>query len=137
MAKQHLTEMEQTYNELCGIAMTNIFTITKNCDTIPFWCVNMNDTEHLFFISVGLALGGAIDKRIAVDGSRYFVWKLNRKLGLKKKEAKIIRMNGKDAMYAINPGMMVLDMKKIAKEKCGKLFTFGDIYREFYERKKK
>lgn len=136
MIKKHLTETERKYNELCGITMTNIFTITKNCETIPFWCVDMNNTEHLYVLSVGLALAGVINKRVVVDGSRYFIWKLNRKLGLKK-EAKITRMDGRDAMYAVNPGMLVLDLKNIAKEKCGKLFTFGDIYREFYERKKK
>ena len=137
MADKHLSDTEKKYNELCGIIMTNIYTITKNCETMPFWQVDINNPEHLFVISAGHALAGALEKTVTVDGSRFLVWKLNRKLGLKRKESKIQRMNGRDATYAVQPQMLVDDLRPVAKKKCGPLFTFGDIYHEFYERTKK
>jgi hypothetical protein len=46
-------------------------------------------------------------------------------------------MNGRDATFGIQPGLLVNDMRAMAEEQCGTSFTFGDIYKEFYERKKK
>ena len=134
--KQHLSEREKKYNDLCGITMTNIYTLTKKCDTIPFHQVDINNPEHLYVLSVGISLAGAIEKKVSVAGSRFFVWRLNRKLGLKK-DARIVRMSNHDVAYAVKPQMLVDDLKPIAKEMCNVLFTFGDIYHEFYERKKK
>lgn len=134
--RQHLSERERKYNDLCGITMTNIYTLTKKCDTIPFHQVDINNPEHLYVLSVGVSLAGAIEKKVSVAGSRFFVWRLNRKLGLKK-DARIICMNSDDAAYAIKPQMLVDDLKPVAKKMWNVLFTFGDIYREFYERKKK
>jgi hypothetical protein len=134
---QHLSELECKYNEICGITMTNIFTLTKNCDSIPFWNVNINNPEHLYVLSVGHALSSIVEKPVTVAGSKFFIWRLNRKLGLKRKGFKIQQMNGRDATFGIQPGLLVNDMRAMAKKKCGPLFTFCDIYREFYERKKK
>lgn len=132
----HLTDKEKSYNQICGITMTNIYTITKNCETIPFWQIDVNDDEHLYVLSVGVALAGAIGKKVSAWGTRRFVRKLNKKLGLKK-ECRITRMDTKDTMFAVQPGMLNNDLREIAKEKCGENFTFADIYHEFYERKKK
>ena len=132
----HLTEKEKSYNQICGITMTNIYTITKNCETIPFWQIDMNNDEHLYVLSVGVALAGAIGKKVSVWGTRRFVRKLNKKLGLKK-ECRVIRMDTKDTMFAIQPGMLNNDLRKVAEQTIGEGFNFGDIYHEFYERKKK
>ena len=134
---QHLSELERKYNEICGITMTNIFTLTKNCDSIPFWNVNINDPEHLYVLSVGHALSDIVKKPVTVAGSKFFIWRLNRKLGLKRKGFKIQRMNGRDATFGVQPGLLVHDMRAMAKEMCGPLFVFGDIYQAFYEMKKK
>ena len=133
--RKHLSEKEKTYDKLCGITLTNIFTLSKNCDTIAFWNVDINNPEHLYVLSVAAGLGGAIDKKISVWGSKFFVWRLNRKLGLKK-DCRIERMNTRDTMYGIQPQMLVDDLRDVAKKMCGEDFTFADIYNEFYKIKK-
>ena len=133
--KIHLTPTERAYNEVCAITFSHVHEITKNCETIPFWKVDINNDEHLYVVSVGVALAGAIEKKVSVFGSRWFVHKLNKKLGLKK-ESRIVRMDMKDSMFAIQPQMLNDDLRKMATDKCGEQFTFADIYHEFYERKK-
>ena len=134
--KKHLTETEKKYDEICGMTMVNIYSLSKNCDNIPFWCVDINNPEHLYVLNVALGLGSAYGKDVVVSGSKFMIWKLNRIMGLKK-GSRIKQMNGRDACYAIQPQRLNDDIRNTAKELCGPLFTFCDIYREFYERKKK
>lgn len=131
----HLNETEKKYNEVCGITFAHIHTITQKCDTIPFWDIDIDNEEHLYALSVGVALGGAIGKKVSAWGSRWFIHKLNKKLGLKK-DARIVRMSAKDTMFAIRPEFLVGDLRIEGIIRCGSEFTFADIYHEFYEIKK-
>ena len=135
--RKSLNEKEKAYNKVCGVTMTNIFTITKNCDVIPVRDVDIKNKEHLYVLSVAVALGGAIDKKVSVNGSAFFVWRLNRRLGLRK-DCRIQRMLVKDTMYSISPKMLNNDIRIYAGKETGEEpFNFGNIYDEFYERKKK
>ena len=134
--RQHLSDLEKKYDEICGMTMVNIYTLSKNCDTIPFWRVDIKNPEHLYVLNVAIGLAGASNKKVTVCGTRLEIWKLNRILGLKK-EWRIQQMNVRDTMYAIQPQRLNDDIRSEAKKLCGPLFTFCDIYREFYERKKK
>ena len=135
--RKSLNEKEKAYNKVCGVTMTNIFTITKNCDVIPVRDVDIKNKEHLYVLSVAVALGGAIDKKVSVNGSAFFVWRLNRRLGLRK-DCRIQRMLVKDTMYSVSPKMLNNDMRVYAGKETGEEpFNFGDIFDEFYERKKK
>ena len=135
--KQHLSDKEKAYNKICGITMTNIFTLTKNCNTIPVRNVDINNKEDLYVLSVAIALGGAIEKNVSVNGSAFFVWRLNRRLGLKK-GCRIQRMLMKDMVYSVYPKLMNRDMRKYAIEETKEeSFSFANIFDEFYERKKK
>lgn len=134
--RKHLNEMEKKYNEICGLTFTNIYSLSKNCDTIAFWNVDINNPEHLYVLSVAVGLAGAIEKTVTIHASKFSIWRLNRKLGLKK-ECRIKQISIRDTMWGIQPQMLNDDLREIAKEKCGENFTFSDIYHEFYERKKK
>ena len=135
--KQYLSDKEKAYNKICGITMTNIFTLTKNCETIPVRNVDIKNKEDLYVLSVAVALGGAIEKKVSVNGSAFFIWRLNRRLGLKK-DCRIQRMLMKDMVYSVSPKMLNHDMRKYAADETGENhFSFAVIYDEFYERKKK
>lgn len=135
--RQHLNDKEKAYNKICGVTMTNIFTLTKNCDVIPVRDVDIKNKEDLYVLSVAAALGGAIDKKVSVNGSAFYIWRLNRRLGLKK-DCRIERMLAKDTMYSVSPRMMNRDMRIYAGKETGEEpFNFGNIFDEFYERKKK
>ena len=135
--RQHLTEQEKNYDKLCGITLTNIFTLTKNCDTIPFRSIDIKNKEHLYALCVGFSLAGVVGKKVSVSAKRRTIRKLNRLLGIKDKDCRIISMPVRDTMYSIDPQMLVDDLRDEGKKLCGEDFTFADIYNEFYERKKK
>ena len=131
------------YDHRTGNVMSNRYISTKEFIAIInklrnlYWNVNINNPEHLYVLSVGHALSDIVKKPVTVAGSKFFIWRLNRKLGLKRKGFKIQQMNGRDATFGVQPGLLVNDMRAMAKEMCGPLFVFGDIYQAFYERKKK
>jgi hypothetical protein len=134
--RKQLTEQERAYDKICGTTFANIFMLTKNCETIRVRDVDIKNEEHLYVLHVAVGVGGVVGKKVSVNGSRWFVWRLNRKMGLKK-DCRIQRRTTKDTMYSVSPQMLNDDMRAIAEEQCGTSFTFGDIYKEFYERKKK
>jgi hypothetical protein len=133
--RQHLTEKERSYDKICGITLTNIFTLTKNCETIPVRNIDINNKEHLYVLSVALSLAGIVEKRVSVNGSKFFLWRLNKKLGLKK-DCRITSMTAKDTMYSVSPDMLNNDMRLTAAEiMTTASFDFGEIYDEFYSKK--
>ena len=135
--QKYLTEKERAYNEVCGITLTHIFLATKNCDTIPIRDVDINNPEHLYVLHVAIGLGGAIDKKVTVNGSKFFLWKLNRKLGLKK-DFRIQQMLAKDAMFSISPNLLNRDLRRFAIEVTKEEdFSYTNIYNEFYNTKGK
>lgn len=134
---QHTTELEKKYNEICGAAFHNIFTTTKKWKTIPIMRLNLDNPDHLFVLHVALSLGGAIGKQVAVDKSKFQIWRLNRKLHIKDKGAKIIPITDEeDGKNVVDPDILLNFMLPAAKELCGPMFTFRKIYYEFYELKK-
>ena len=88
-------------------------------------------------LSVGFSLAGVVGKRLSVLAPRRTIRKLNRLLGIKDKDCRIINMPVRDTMYSIDPQMLVDDLRDEGKKLCGENFTFADIYNEFYERGKK
>lgn len=133
--RKNLTETERKYDKICGITLTNIFTLTKNCETIPVRDIDINNKEHLYVLSVASSLAGVVEKRVSVNGSKFFLWRLNRKLGFKK-DCRIVPMSTKDTMYSVSPNMLNNDMRLAAAEiMTTASFNFGEIYDEFYSKK--
>lgn len=130
-------DTEKKYNELCGIAMTNIFTTTKGWDYIPIVNIDLNNEEHLFVLHAALAIGGAIGKHVAIDKSKFTIWRLNKQLHIKDKDFKITQIQDEyNELTMVDPHRLVEFMRPEAKKKCGPFFYFGEIYREFYKLRK-
>jgi hypothetical protein len=121
------------YDEICGAALVNLFTLSKNSDTIAFRGFNPKNKEHLFVLGVARGLAGSLGKKVALDVNKFQLWKLNRGID---KDCRLILVDGKEAIYSINPEELLTFMRPGAVSACGENFTFADIYNEYYNRKK-
>jgi hypothetical protein len=131
----YTSELEKKYNEICGATMTNIYTTTKKWKTIPITDLNLKNPEHLFVLNVALAIGGVVEKPVAIQASKFKLWRINKKLHLKYKGTKIVAIT-EELEDVIKPNDLLEYMYPWASELCGQDFGFSDIYHEFYELKK-
>jgi hypothetical protein len=121
------------YDEICGAAFVNLFTLSKDSDTIAFRGFNPKNKEHLFVLGVAKGLAGSSGKKVALDVNKFQLWKLNRGID---KDCRLVSVDGKEAIYSIDPDDLLSFMRPKAVEACGNDFTFADIYNEYYNRKK-
>ena len=127
---------EKSYNEICSAAFTNIYITTKKCKTIPIKDLDLKNPEHLFILHVAMGLGGVVEKQVALNKSKFALWKLNKKLHIKDKGARIIQITNETDKDSVHPEELLGFMRPTAKKMCSPFFTFGDIYKEFYEIRK-
>lgn len=123
----------RNYDEICAAAYVNLFTLFKYSDDIVFRCFEPKNEEHLFVLGVAKGLAGATNRKVYLDVSRFQLWKLNRGLD---KDCRLFRLKSYNCIH-VDPDEILNFMRDKAVEACGPYFTFADIYREFYERKKK
>lgn len=126
-------EKLRVYDEICGAAFVNLFTLSKDGETIDFRFFDPTDEEHLFLLGVAKGLAGSLGKKVALDVTKFQLWKLNRGID---KDCRIIRLDKTHAASAIHPNMVLDFMRPKAVEACGEDFTFADIYNQYYNRKK-
>lgn len=133
-APEYIAERQRKFNEIAGATYVNLYTLSKNSDTITIAPFDPKNEEHLFLLGVAKGLSAVASKPICLDVSRFQLLKLNWRTT---KESKIKRMDGKEAIYAINPDELLNFMRPEAIKYCGENFTFADIYNEFYSKKGK
>lgn len=121
------------YNEIAGAAFVNLFTLSKDSDTIAFNNFNPKDEEHLFVLGVAKGLAGATQKKVALDVNRFQLWKLNRGLD---KDCRMIKMNKNYEGNYIDPNELLDFMREKAVESSNDDEVFAHIYKAFYERNK-
>jgi hypothetical protein len=126
-------EKLRKYDEICGAAFVNLFTLSKDSNTIAFRGFNPKNEEHLFVLGVAKGLAGSLGKKVALDVNKFQLWKLNRGID---KDCRLISVDGKEAIYSICPDELLAFMRPKAVKACGEDFTFADIYNEYYNRKK-
>lgn len=126
-------EKLRIYDEICGAAFVNLFTLSKDGETIEFRFFDSKNEEHLFLLGVAKGLAGSLGKKVAIDVSKFQLWKLNRGID---KDCRIIQLDKTHAASAIHPDMVLDFMRSKAVEACGEDFTFADIYNQYYNRKK-
>lgn len=126
-------EKLRIYDEICGAAFVNLFTLSKDNETIAFRFFNPKDEEHLFLLGVAKGLAGSLGKKVSLDVNKFQLWKLNRGID---KDCRMIPLNKAEESSAIHPDMVLDFMRAKAVEACGEDFTFADIYHQYYKRKK-
>jgi hypothetical protein len=129
-------QLEKNYNEICTVAMLDIFQMTglsqKEPDdntVIPIHNLNLKNPEHLFVLSAARALGGILGLQVAVDINPIRLAWMNRKAP---KNSRLLHLKKKDQVNALNPDDLLCFMRPWATDLCGDDFYFGDIYYEFY-----
>lgn len=136
MMNIHTSEIEKKYNDICGKAFVNIFSLSKETECILFNRLDLKNKEHLFLLHVALGVSSVVEKQVCLDKSRFATKRLNRKLHIKDKGFKIISFKDTMENRGINPNEILEFMRPYAKQLCGEEFTFADIYDEFYNIKK-
>lgn len=126
-------EKLRVYDEICGAAFVNLFTLSKDSETIAFRFFDPKDEEHLFLLGVAKGLAGSLGKKVSLDVNKFQLWKLNRGID---KDCRMIPLNKTEEDGAIHPDMVLDFMRAKAVEACGEDFTFADIYQQYYKRKK-
>lgn len=126
-------KLEQAYNEMVGIALINLHTLSKNTDAIYFGKFDITDEEHLFLLNVAVLSYPVLNKTIYIRASR----------GDRKAIAKmfdnceIIKWQRKAPKNECFDTDEVISFMRPA---CAEMiedeyFSFADVYHEFYERK--
>lgn len=123
----------RVYDEICGAAFVNIFSLNKESDTIAFSPFDPKNEDHLFFLGVAKGLAGSLGKKVSVDTNKFQLWKLNRGID---KDCRINKFDKEQHTNPIDPNWLVGFMSPNAKAVLGENFTFGQIYRQYYNRKK-
>lgn len=120
------------YDEICGAMFVNLYTRSKDWETIDLTSFDPKNEEHLFVLGVARGLGGAFNKKVRVDVSRWQLWKLNRGLD---KDCRAERFDNQEGI-AINVPSILDFMREQAVKATNNRLVFHSIYREFYERKR-
>ena len=123
--------LQNKYDELCGRAYVNIYSLTKDADEIGICCFDPKNKEHLFIYHVAKGLGGVTGKTVAIEASRYTIWKFNRSIKSKSGKIKMLKNRSNENVVVV-PEQLLNHMRESAKELCGEDFNFGMIYDEFY-----
>lgn len=122
----------KAYNELVGITLTNLYTLSKDKQTLSLGRFDIEDPEHLYMMSVAVGSASIIGKEIRVDAGYFDRKKLYKmypceKFNWKKRAKKKECFNTNEVLDFMRPAGVDLTDDEI--------FYFGDIYRAFYERK--
>ena len=120
------------YDEICGAMFVNLYTRSKDWETIDLASFDPKNEEHLFVLGVARGLGGAFGKRVRVDVSRWQLWKLNRGLD---KDCRTERFDSQKGIAIDVPGILNF-MREQAVKATNNRMVFRSIYHEFYERKR-
>ena len=121
------------YDEICGAAFVNLYTLSQGNETISISPFDMKNKEHLFVLGVAKGLAGVLGKKITLDVTKRELRKLNRGID---KDCQMQMIGSREMLNAINPNSLLDFMREKAVEACGEGFTFGDIYEIYYSRKK-
>lgn len=133
-APEYIALRNRKFDEIAAAAYVNIFTLTKKADVIAIAPFNPRNKEHLFVLGVAKGVSGVTQKPVAVDTSKFQLWRLNRGLA---KECHYEKMADKDLTYAVDPDQLLSFMREWASGLMEEEnFDFGQIYQAFYAKQK-
>lgn len=129
MKNMTLDGLTHEYDKLIGVTLINIHTLSKEKMKICLLNFDKKNLEHLYLLRIALYARDVYGFPIEIDTSKWAVFCLNRKL--RKNFSKVAR-----ARY-LNKGINtteILDfMRAAVAETLGANFSFGDIYKYYYE----
>ena len=126
-------ETLRIYDEICGAMFVNLYTLSKNSETIDLAFFDPKNEEHLFLLGVARGVGDAFGKKVRVAVSPFQLWKLNRGI---EKDSRLQRFDPADGGIAISTEVVLDFMREQAQITSGDHSIFYTIYRTYYARKK-
>lgn len=126
-------EQQKVFDEICGVALINVYSLTKNTDRIAISPFDPKNKEHLFLMNIAKGASAIARKSVALDTNRFRLRQLNRGISLECRYEKVKR---KERQEAINP-ILLLDFMRRGIEETFQIkeFDFGKIYDAFYSKK--
>ena len=125
------TELYREYDGLVGLTMLNLRTLSKNDEAIELGDFDRKNKEHLFMLKIALLTRAIHDIPVYIQCS-YFDWIIINLFHCKG-FARVKRI-GKVFFTNIDTQEVLDFMRGDGIERCGENFSFGDIYKEYYER---
>lgn len=129
MKNMTLDGLTHEYDKLISTTLINIHTLSKEKMKICLLGFNRKNLEHLYLLRIALYARDVYGFPIEIDASKWEVFCLNRKL--RKNFSKITR-----ARY-LNEGINITEilnfMRPVGEKTLGANFSFGDIYKYYYE----
>lgn len=125
-------ELLEKYDSICYKTFLNVRYLTEGSDCIILKNFDYGNQEHQFVLAIVVACSGILGNRdIAIDTNVFY-----RKLISKKYPGigKIKKVIGNEEKVVDVPELLNF-MRPHGIELCGKDFTFGDIYEEYYSGK--
>lgn len=125
------SELYREYDGLIGLTLLNLHTLSKEKGEAQLGSFDRKNKEHLFILRVAL-LGRTVHKIPVYVQCSWFDWVIINLFHCKG----FARVKKFGKMFAPNiETQEVLDfMRGDGIARCGENFSFGDIYKEYYER---
>jgi hypothetical protein len=132
-------DLYRAYDQVVSLTLLNIWKITHEREVIRLYHFDRKNKEHMYILHIALLARDLFGFPIEVEGSRWDIFCLNRKLrkGFEKvKRYKHVTGEGAEWLYA-KGGVCVPElidfMRPEAEEQCGCYFPFRAIYEAYYE----
>lgn len=125
-----LNPLIREYDGLIGLTCLNLYTIAKNTKTIRLYSFDRHNHEHLYLLRIALLARDLYDFNLEIESSWWDVLRLNWKI--RKGFNKIGRIKSQFE-GGIQTTEMLNFMRPDGIERCGRNFSFADIYHEYYE----
>ena len=121
-------------DNICDIAITNIYTVSKKDKKIVLSNIDVNNKDHMFLVNIGIIARDILDWPIYFFGDIWTWFKLYRKT---KRENKtylrfLFPWKKKEINNIISSEEFLTFMMPILKTVEEENITYGDIYRLYY-----
>ena len=129
-------EIYREYDEVVSLVLAEIYQRSEEEGVIRLYRFNRNNIEHMCILRIALIARDLFHFPIEVDASWWDIFYLNWQLhkNFDKVKRYKLKMNTNDGK-GINVLMLIDKYKAIIETTC-RDFSFVDIYKAYYERKK-
>lgn len=129
-----MSKLEQNYNEIVGITLVNLWTLSDEKEAINFANFDPTNEEHLYVLHVAINSSTIINKPIRFNLPRHTRKAIATQTACERIDWKK-RAKNRDAF---DTNEVLEFMRPAAKNITqNENFSFADIYHEFYEREEK
>jgi hypothetical protein len=130
-----MNNLDTAYDTLVGISLVNLYTLSKDSQSINFGNFDINNEEHLYLLKVAITSYSVLQKSIRFNLP---YWK-RRKIAKMLDYPEVVEWKKRAKKFECFNTSEVLDFMRPAGalETGDELFMFSDIYHRYYEKSEK